>query len=65
MRIPTNYVAVNEDSSYELTQQVQKLIDQGYEPLGGVAMAISKYNTRFFVQAMVKYTDTNDIIKDD
>ncbi len=51
------YIAVDSSSALELTKQVNKLIKEGYEPLGGIsAVAPNNHGDPgdTFCQALVK-----------
>lgn len=48
-------LAVGDDDEKELSQQVNHLIADGFQPLGGVATTTTREAFVCFVQAMVKY----------
>ena len=48
------YVVVDAQSAAELQKKVQALIDQGWEPLGGVSIAYAAVGSMWYAQAVVR-----------
>jgi hypothetical protein len=53
----SKYIIVKEETIQFLEMQVIGLISQGWKPQGGVYVAIDKYNSEIYYQAMVKDDD--------
>jgi hypothetical protein len=51
------YVLVEAESAKDLTRKVQELIDAGWEPQGGVAVATHSVGSWWYFQAMVRTSD--------
>jgi hypothetical protein len=50
------YIVAVHGESYKLSREVEERIDEGYQPIGGIALAFfGKDQTMMVMQAMVKY----------
>jgi hypothetical protein len=49
--------AIGEGDYKELDASVNELIKQGFQPLGGVSVALAEGTVLYYAQAMVKYDD--------
>lgn len=58
MEIKNSVVVVCESSSDELTDYINKLIEDGYRPQGGVSMSVDK-DSLWFSQLMVYDTEVS------
>lgn len=47
------YVLVESKDRYELAKEVNILVEQGYKPVGGIAVSVFSVNA-YYTQAMIK-----------
>ncbi len=48
------YMVVEEESAEDLQEKVQALIDEGWEPQGGISVATNSALSWYYYQALVK-----------
>lgn len=53
------YEIVRESSYMRLQESVEKMINLGFRPVGGVAVSVAAYEVELFYQAMVKEKSLN------
>ena len=54
-----DYLAVSAGSTKDLTMKVREKLESGFQPLGGIAMAVDASNVVVFAQAMVQKRGAN------
>ncbi len=59
MRKPTEYIIVDGGDREELVENVNERIKDGFEPTGGILTANSFPAGRRWLQAMVKFENSN------
>jgi hypothetical protein len=52
-----DYVVVTEVNTENLVSEVNRLIDRGYQPVGGIAATVDTDLNEVFFQAMAKVAD--------
>jgi len=55
----TEYYAVHDDNAEMLTEKVNELIKQGWQPFGGISTTTSEGHTQY-IQAMVEYSEKTE-----
>jgi hypothetical protein len=59
-RIVEYTLATSDDDESEVTQKVNELIAQGFQPLGGVSVTTTREAYVCYAQAMVRYEGVAD-----
>ena len=53
----TRYKIAVKDNAFALQQEVSSLLEQGWEPQGGIAMTQDTNGTKSFAQALTKQSE--------
>lgn len=58
VRLPEEYSVVQGGSILELSRNMRRAFEDGFEPLGGVSTMAAEHGLAFFFQAVVRYQDS-------